>query len=254
MSQNHLQQIGIRQKKSGGENELDYFREYRAGDNYKKINWKASAKSSFPIVQIDERENNRNIITMLDAGRMMTTRYSALTKLDYAIDTALLLGGAAISKKDYYGLVAFSQTVTNYIPPGQEKRVLNSILKSLYEIEPQFTTSDYLNTYHFLKKRIRKNSIIFLFSELYNRITSKELLQLLVLLSRLHTVHFISFEEHEQKATGHSLDKIARWYLQEEHVLEKQILLQELQKHGVKTLRVNESNIKQKVINAYLNG
>src|SRR4030042_6773956 len=99
---------------SGGETEFDFLREYQPGDNYKKINWKATAKKRHPIIEIDKKEYNRNIVVLLDTGRMMTTKYGYMTKLDYAIDTSLILAAASLKKNDRFGILSFSDKVNAF--------------------------------------------------------------------------------------------------------------------------------------------
>ena len=249
---NRLEQIGYKRPMHGGENEFDFLREYLWGDNYRKINWKATAKHRYPIVEVDEKEYNRNVFTLIDAGRMMTTRYGDLTKLDYAVDASLILAGAASRKKDFFGLLTFSDKVHSYIKPSRKNRVLNEVLSALYKTEADFYRSDYLAAYRYLMHRLRKNSIIFVFSELYDRIVSEDLMRLLRLLAGHHQIYFVSFEEVEEWAKGEDLGSIARKILQEEQIAEKETIVRELSKTGIRTIRVNAENIKQKVVNTYL--
>jgi len=201
---------------------------------------------------VDEKEYNRNVFTLIDAGRMMTTRYGDLTKLDYAVDASLILAGAASRKKDFFGLLTFSDKVHSYIKPSRKNRVLNEVLSALYKTEADFYRSDYLAAYRYLMHRLRKNSIIFVFSELYDRIVSEDLMRLLRLLAGHHQIYFVSFEEVEEWAKGEDLGSIARKILQEEQIAEKETIVRELSKTGIRTIRVNAENIKQKVVNTYL--
>ncbi|OHD53619.1 MAG: hypothetical protein A2Y33_06770 [Spirochaetes bacterium GWF1_51_8] len=249
---NRLEQIGYKRPVHGGENEFDFLREFLPGDNYRKINWKATAKHRYPIIEVDEKEYNRNVFTLIDSGRMMTTRYGDLTKLDYAVDASLILAGAASRKKDFFGLLTFSDKIHTYIKPSRKNRVLNEVLGVLYKVEPDYLRTDYIAAYRYLMHRLRKNSIIFIFSELYDRIVSKDLIRLLQLLSDHHQIYFVSFEESEETARGTTLDEIARRVMQEEQTVEKESVVKELSKTGIKTIRVNAGNIKQKVVNTYL--
>lgn len=121
ISQNRQEQIGYKMRLPGGETEFDFLRDYQSGDNYKKINWKATAKKRHPIVEIDQKEFNRNILVILDTGRMMTTKYGYLTKLDYAIDTALILAAASIKKNDRFGMLSFSDKINFFFAAFQKQ-------------------------------------------------------------------------------------------------------------------------------------
>ncbi|MCG8571694.1 MAG: DUF58 domain-containing protein [Spirochaetes bacterium] len=250
--QNRPEQLGYRKPVSGNENEFDYLREYQPGDQYKKINWKSTAKHGYPITEVDQKEFNRNILLVLDTGRMMTTQYENFTKLDYAIDTSLILAAASRERKDYFGLVAFSEQVNHFLPPSRKQNVLSSILETLNHIQPDFKKSDYYSMYRFIKKKVTKNSIIFIFSELYSKIVSDELIKTLQLLGRYHQVHLISFEEKEQEAKGKNFTDITRWILQQSQFIDKESCIKDLQKKGIRVIRVNPHTIKSQVVNSYL--
>ncbi|HON78784.1 MAG TPA: DUF58 domain-containing protein [Spirochaetota bacterium] len=251
-SVNRLEQIGYRIQEPGGETEFDFLRDYQHGDDYKQINWKATAKKRFPVTQVYEKEYNRNVVTLLDSGRMMTTRYGRMTKLDLAVDASLMLAAAAARRKDHYGLLVFSGAIDTYIPPVKESKLYANILPALYNAEPSFTKTDYSGAYSFLQRRLQKNSLIFVFSELYNSVVSEELINVLILLSRHHRVHFISFEELEKEPEGTQPDAVTRWVLQQDQHLEKERIVRDLQKRGIHTIRVNPVDITRQVVNSYL--
>ena len=247
-----IEQIGYRRREPGGESEFDFLREYRQGDDYRRIHWKATAKRHFPVTGIYELEYNRNVMALLDCGRMMTTRYGSLTKLDYAVNATLILAAAAKNRKDLFGLTVFSDSVAHHVSPKRDTRLFTGILPALCAAEPDFRRTDYRRAYAFLKNRVRKNSIIFLFSELYNRTVSADLIAMLGMLSRHHSVHFVSFEEREEEPERRGQADIARWILQKDQLLEKEHIILDLSRAGVRTVRVNSADITRKVVNSYL--
>ena len=94
-------------------------------------------------------------------------------------------------------------------------------------------------------------TIIFLFSELYNKIVSKELIGLLKRLALHHKVFFVSFEEIEEEAKGKNYRDVVRRVIQHDGRLEKELIISDLNKHGINTIRVNRANIRQQVVNNY---
>ena len=93
---------------------------------------------------------------------------------------------------------------------------------------------------------------MFVFSELYNSVVSEELVNVLILLSKHHRVHFISFEEWEKEPGGKGHDAVTRWVLQQDQLLEKELIVRDLQKRGIHTIRVNPGDITRQVVNSYL--
>src|SRR5207249_356202 len=69
-----------------------------------------------------ETERQQRILILLDAGRMMSSTLGRLTKLDHAVNTALMLSYVAIAKGDEVGLLGFADTVRAYAPPRRGRR------------------------------------------------------------------------------------------------------------------------------------
>src|SRR5207248_8738416 len=127
-----------------------------------------------------QTERSQSVIIMLDAGRLMTapisieyrvpsteygdhsslrTQHSALSKLDYAINTTLLLAYVAIVRGDSVGLLTFTDSVTGYLEPDRGRRQFLALLESLYKVQPQQVEPDYLVAGAFLSTRRRKLSL-----------------------------------------------------------------------------------------------
>jgi uncharacterized protein (DUF58 family) len=249
-----LDQAGYRQRQAGAGMEFSHLREYMPGDDYRRIDWKATARRSAPVTRVSRKEESRNIVVLLDSGRMMTTRYGIMSKLDLAVDASLILAAAAGRNRDSFGLVAFADRIVSFLAPSSgTSRSLTRALSALHAIEPVFKTSDYPLAGGTIRSRIRKNSIIFVFSELSSLTVSADLLAMLKSLARGHKVHFVSFEENEKEpVNGASMLEIVRTAVMRDLVLEKETLIRALSRSGVQTIRVNETNIRQSVVNTYL--
>ncbi|MCX7679030.1 MAG: DUF58 domain-containing protein [Spirochaetes bacterium] len=249
---NRLSEMGYRARERGGETEFDFLRDYVPGDDYKHIHWKATAKRRFPITTIYEKEHNRNVMALLDCGRMMTTQYGILNKFDYAVNATLLLAAAAKIRKDKFGVAVFSDTIKEFIVPRRGSSLFSEILPPLARAEAKYVNTNYTQLLPLLQKYLRKSSILFVFSELYHRAIADELFLMLSNLARSHRVYFISFEEIEEEPEITTHEGIAQWILQKNFEIEKEILMGELTRKGVHALQVHADNIIQKVVNAYL--
>ena len=76
----------------GGDTEFERLRDYLPDDEFKRIDWKASARRRKLTVREYQLERNQNIIFMLDCGRTMTAVWDGLTALD-CHDARTKLGG-----------------------------------------------------------------------------------------------------------------------------------------------------------------
>ncbi|HEX2675415.1 MAG TPA: DUF58 domain-containing protein, partial [Polyangiales bacterium] len=115
-----LHSVGVRAaRRIGGGGEFEQLREYVPGDSFHDLDWKATAKRGRPITRLHGQEQSQTVIVALDAGRMMALQSGELTKLDHAINAALLLVWVALRSGDRVGLVVFAERVLGFVPPAR---------------------------------------------------------------------------------------------------------------------------------------
>ena len=127
----------------GEGSEFDSLREYVPGDDPRLINWSASARRGKPIVRQNRMERSQTVFLVLDAGRMMTARIEGRTKLDYALDAALLLAYGALELGDLVGMTVVGQDVLAFIPPAKGPAHFGKMLDSIYDIQPKMQEPRY---------------------------------------------------------------------------------------------------------------
>src|SRR5262249_41164625 len=123
----------------GASREFSHFREYTPDDDYRHINWIATARRAKPITSVYESEHSQDIIFCLDIGRMMAARVGNLTKLDHAINAVLMLTHVSHRFQDNLGLLIFSHTVHRYLPPTKGRAQFAQFLDALYTIKPELS-------------------------------------------------------------------------------------------------------------------
>src|SRR5262245_40620555 len=113
-----LFELGLRAARVyGAGTEFERLREYNTDDEFRRINWKATARRGKPIAAEFETERSQYIVSLIDTGRLMRPPIADLAKLDYAINTALLLSYVATLKGDHVGLLTFADDVRTYLAP-----------------------------------------------------------------------------------------------------------------------------------------
>jgi uncharacterized protein (DUF58 family) len=162
-----LHSVGVRAvRRLGGGGDFEQLREYVPGDPYRDLDWKASAKRHRPITRVFGKEQSQTVIVMLDAGRLMATRLDELSKLDHAINAALLLSFVALRGGDKVGLVVFADDVATFVPPGRGHSHYRRILESLYAVEASAAYVDFRRVVEFVRVRVPRRALLVLFSDL----------------------------------------------------------------------------------------
>ena len=101
-----LSHIGVRRSRIRGlGTDFESLREYAEGDDYRKMDWKASARRGKLVVRQYEQERNQAVVICVDMGRKMLSEVNGVSKLDHTLDACLLLAHSAAAAGDAGGLL-----------------------------------------------------------------------------------------------------------------------------------------------------
>jgi uncharacterized protein (DUF58 family) len=240
----------------GAGTRFESLRDYLPDDDYRRINWNATARTGRPISEEYEHERSQNITIMLDCGRMMTAVIKDMSRLDYAINSALMLGYVCCVKGDKVGLVAFSDNVEAYISPRGGKQQLYRIADALYDISPKMRQPDYEKAFTFVESKLRRRSLIVVFTDLIDVEISKTLTAYLPRLRQRHLVLCITLKDTELARLADEMPDTVEDVYQKavagQLLLEQQGTLSKLQQNGVLVLDSTPENLSVATVNRYL--
>jgi uncharacterized protein (DUF58 family) len=182
-------------RRKGGETEFARLRDYSPDDEYRSIDWKATARRHKLTAREYQLESNQELVFMLDAGRMMSAEVQGLTQFDHALNAALMLGHVAARTGDRVGLLAFGRGLEAYVPPGRGQKAAGRLIQAAYDLHPQLVESDYESAFRTLSVRQQKRALVVLFTQ----VVDDAVAQLLVLgcraLSRRHLPLVVLFRD-----------------------------------------------------------
>ena len=181
--------VGLRRlRRRGAGTEFESLREYNAGDAFRDIDWKATARRGRVMVAQYEVERSQQVIVAIDAGRLMAARLGDRRKLDYAVGAALGIAGLARRAADRVGVHAFAATTRATVRPAAGPAAAAAIVEALADVEPQLDESDYERAALELRRTYHKRSLIVVFTDLFDPVASSSVLASLGLLVRRHLV------------------------------------------------------------------
>lgn len=162
-----LHSVGVHSRRQhGGSGQFEELREYVPGDPFRALDWKASAKRRHPITRVLGREENQTVLLAIDAGRLMAARLDEFTKLDHAINAALLLAWVALRAADRVGLLVFADQVLAYVPPSQGHAQYGRILDAVFAVEAKPTYVDFKRLAQFVRTKLPRRALFVMFSDL----------------------------------------------------------------------------------------
>ncbi len=236
--------------------EFESLREYRPGDEYRAIDWKATARLGEPIVRSFEAERSQTIILAVDAGRLMTPRVGDLTRLDRAVNAALLLAWLATRGDDLVGLIVFGRDVQRWVPPRKGSRQFRTVLDALYAVKGSLEEPDYDGALKFLAAHLRKRSLVVMFTELAGAEASARLLSPLTSLMPRHLPLVLT--QRDRELEGRLLGPVAdergayEAFLAEDVLLDKASALAQLNSRGAFALDVDPDRLSVSAVDRYL--
>ncbi|MDQ3331293.1 MAG: DUF58 domain-containing protein, partial [Planctomycetota bacterium] len=161
--QNRLAEAGVRMSKLRGRgSEFDRLREYRREDEYRGIDWKATARHTDLISREYVVERNQNVIIALDCGRGMCNALDGISHFDRTLNAAILLAYVALRQGDSVGLIAVSNKVERFVPPMRTLGSVRALVAKTYDLMPKYEATDYDLLVGELRRRFRKRSLVIL--------------------------------------------------------------------------------------------
>jgi len=160
---------------AGGGGVFERLREHQPDDDPRSISWTATARRGHPISVEYETERQQRVLILLDAGRMMSSTVGGLTKLDHAVNTALMLAYVASAKGDEVGLLGFADDIRSYVVPRRGRAQFLRITEELRRIEVTTTEADHRAAFEFLRARAARRALAVLFTDLVSEDASRSL-------------------------------------------------------------------------------
>jgi uncharacterized protein (DUF58 family) len=191
-------EVGLRSAQGrGGGTEFDSLREYGVDDEFRRIDWAATARSGKPIVRTYRAERNQTVLLLLDSGRTMAGRVADVPRLDHAMDAVMMLTSLATRLGDRAGLVAFDREVRAVVGPGHARDQLSRVTEAMYQLQPLLVESDYRGAFAETLGRFRRRAMLVVLTELAEQAVSETLLPALPLIARDHLVVVASVADPE---------------------------------------------------------
>ncbi len=252
-----LPELGIKRvRKIGHTMEFDQIRGYVPGDDYRMLNWKATARRAELMVNQFQDERSQEIYSVIDKGRTMKMPFEGMSLLDYAINTSLVLANIALMKDDRAGLVTFGEKLGALLKAERQRSQMQKILETLYNQKTSYLESNYEALYAAIRQRITRRSLILLYTNFETVSSLERQLPYLRKIARDHLLVVVFFENTELRGL---LDRPAETtegiYLKtigEKFAFEKRRIVKELARYGIDSILTPPAGLTVNAINKYL--
>lgn len=256
-AENKSRELGVKNvRRVGQSSEFENIKEYVKGDDYRTINWKASARKHQLMCNVYGDEQSQQIYNIIDKGKGMQQAFNGMTLLDYSINAAVALSYVAISHNDKAGLITFEKNVSTHLPADKKSRQINLILEALYNEKTDFKYSDFTTLHEYSKKKITKRSLFIIYTTFDNMASLERQMPFLKLISQRHTLLIVFFKDSElEKMCEKKTVKVNDYFKQtiaEKFMFEQKLIIKRLQQNGIYALLTRPEDLNVNTINKYI--
>ena len=254
---NRLQEAGVKRiRKIGQSMEFEQIKEYVRGDDYRTINWKATARKDILMVNNYTDERSQQIYCLVNKGRVMKMPFNGMTLLDHAINASLVLSNVALVKQDKAGIITFEKNLDTFLLADKKPTQMNMVLETLYKQSTQFLESDFEKLFSVIRNRITNRSLLILFTNFESVESLQREMTALKKMAKYHLLLVVFFENTELKSLiekkASAMEGIYIKTIAEKFAFEKRLMVKELHKNGIPSILTTPENLTINTVNKYL--
>ncbi len=250
---NELGQKKIR--RIGHSMEFEQIKNYVQGDDFRTINWKATAKHRQLMVNQYVDEKSQQIYCAIDKGRVMKMPFNDMSLLDYAINSALVFSNVVLQNQDRAGIFTFSSQLEDLVKAEKRVNQLQKISETLYNIKSDFKESDFGKLYNSLKHKITQRSLILLYTNFESMDSLHRQLPYLQAINKNHLLVLVFFKNTELEDfvnNSNTETDIYQKTIAQKFIYEKQQIVLELNRYSIQTVLTRPEDLSVNAINKYL--
>ena len=145
--------------------EFDQHKRYQHGDDYRQIDWNATARMGHPYVKRDFEEKELSAVIIADLSRSMDFASGDASKRELLVRIAATLAFSAATDNMKVGLLGFTDRVELDLPLKQGQAHGRRVVEALWEAKPRSTRTDFAVPFEHLLTRLTASSLLFLISD-----------------------------------------------------------------------------------------
>jgi uncharacterized protein (DUF58 family) len=176
--------------------EFESIRDYAPDDDVRAVNWAATARVGRPMSSTYRVEQEREVMLVIDAGRLMAAPLTDATRLDLAVDAAVAVAAAADALGDRCGVLAFDGAVRRHLPPRRGGG--RAVTQAVFDLEPSGEEPDYELALRTIAGG--KRALIMVLSDLIEETAARPLADAVPVVARRHAIVIASARDDDLRA------------------------------------------------------
>jgi uncharacterized protein (DUF58 family) len=186
----------------------------------------------------------------------MAARVEQITRLDHAVNAAVLISYICNRMEDKVGILSFDTDVDKGIPNGRGARQLRAITAYVTQLTAAYRHTDYLALAGMLRTRLRHRTLILILTVLPEREERHDLLRAVKMLAPQHLPLFVVLSDRDLRAEAEFLpsnrEELSRTLVARDLWLGRLELMRELRAHGAMVVDSTAEDCGVDAVNAYI--
>lgn len=254
---NRLSEMGIKKiRRAGHSLEFDQVKNYVTGDDYRSLNWKATARKGELMVNSYIDEKAQHVYCIIDKSRAMKMPFEGLSLLDYAINASLILSSVALIKEDKAGLITIAEKTGSIVAADRRPAHLGKIMEVLYKEKTRYLETNIEALNLTVRKVAKQRSLMIYFTNFESMSALNRQLPYLRQIAKFHLLLIVFFENTALKSISETpardVEEIYISTIAGKFIYEKKLMVKELAKHGILSVLTPPDKLTVNVINSYL--
>ncbi len=243
-------------RQPGQHTEFDKIKHYVPGENYRTINWNATARRNRLMVNTYQEERDQPVYGLIDMGRPMMLPIDGMPLLEYAVNAMVMLANVALKKNDKAGVVVFNTQIEGYVSAENRRTTLKKLYEVLYRAQTRFQESDYERLTAFVRKNVPQRSLLVLFTNFESAESVERQLNYFRHLSKFHLLLVVFFENGELARLANvpvkNVEDLYGRTIAEKFIVDKKQMVKRLNQYGIMSVYTIPENLTGNLLNKYI--
>ncbi|MGL3149873.1 DUF58 domain-containing protein [Microbacterium sp. A82] len=140
--------------------EFDSLRDYVRGDDVRSIDWRATARAGTTMLRTWRPERDRHVVILIDTGRTSAARVGDGTRLEAALESALLLGALATRAGDHVHLLLYDRAVRARVTGIDGTALLPAMTDAMATVHARLVDTDWSGAFAAIRTLTTRPSLV----------------------------------------------------------------------------------------------